>query len=122
MDTPDIWHSGPQPLPGAMEIERLAVAMAAGYGVIWTKLDAAARGNYRIWASAGLIHLGLEGRAAGQLVLKETLEQAVNAMRRAAAVTDLMSENEKLTTDLHRIASGVDMLAGMLEDADEVIG
>lgn len=78
---------GANPAP-ALDIERLAGAMAAAHGMPFAKLEPDSRAAMRLNASAALVWLGVDVRAMGRRDLAESLQGIAKALRDAAATMD----------------------------------
>lgn len=101
-------------IPHALDIERLANAMAATQGTRLVDLEPEARSILRVYAGAALTRLGVEAKAEGKAHLAAQL-QAITASLRAAAVTiEAAGAAEARIAELHRQAGAGEDIAAVL--------
>lgn len=79
-------------IPTGMEIEVIAVAMAATIGLMFHTLDEENRFRLRVMASAALVRLGLEDKAA--LGDRELVKQLVGVAEAAEAAVRALDADE----------------------------
>lgn len=107
-----------------MAIERLAISIAAPFGISWPKASPETRQNFRIAANAALTHMGAEGRQLGESGIAHALTEVVEGARTAANVLDNHKLSEELIQRLYRVASAAETSArvlGLLAAEEEVI-
>lgn len=99
----------PEVLPEAVEVERLAVAMAAGLGHAWANAHPDFRDTMRRAANAALTHYGADLHIWGRGRLSGLLAACTAALRDAARRFEGPGEeNEELLQELYRTATEAD--------------
>lgn len=99
----------------ALDIERLANAMAATRGTRLPDVSEEDRSALRVYASACLIRLGVDAKAEGKAHLAAELNGIGETLRLAAMSLEAVGSvpEEKLAA-LHRYASRAEVLAAVL--------
>lgn len=80
-------------LPGAQEIERLAVVLAAAEGKFFSALDGPEAFRYRLLANASIVHMRDRAKLPAEQIVRATLELGVDGLRKAAKTLDDILEN-----------------------------
>lgn len=104
----------PPLIPDALDIEKVANAMAATVGYRLCDMPDAARSQMRVFACAALVRLGMDARQAGKDATAATLKDAGAAMRAGAAALDLTTENAPEAEALVKYAARLDAVGAAI--------
>jgi hypothetical protein len=96
----------------AIEVERLAIAMAAANGLLWARLDPVTTASYRRAANGALIHLDAsKGAGSGRLVV--SINEMAATMRDAAQHMEGEDHADALIKRLCRSATHAETMAAV---------
>lgn len=98
--------------PDGLEVERVAIAMAAANGLSWVVMEAEARQAYRRSANGALVLLAIKPPSPRHL--PTILTDISAALRRAAIALDYAEASEATVKDLHRQAARADLISRIL--------
>lgn len=101
-------------IPDALDIEKVANAMASTVGYALADMPDADRSQMRVFACAALVRLGMDARQAGKDATAATLKSAGEAMRAGAAALDRTTENAPEAEALVKYAARLDAVGAAI--------
>lgn len=113
----------PPPQPLALDVERLAIAMAAANGVLWMKASPELRLGYRIASNGALMFLGMGASINAHRHLSTRLDAIVEAVRRCAVVMDSATDGTFREADIQAMfahATEAEMVSRVLRGLPEL--
>lgn len=106
------------PIPTGQEIEYIAIAMAAGDGIVWARADKPTADAYRRRAYACLMRLGMHPDLIGQVHLIRTVRNTVTQIRDAAQEMEPWVKTTKADSAiaaLYAAATSIEMIGTILD-------